>query len=145
MASYVGLHFLAVDYALGIATLAGIASFIPYVGAILGMVVGALVAFFQYKNFAIPLQVVILFVGIRLADETLLAPLVSKHAINLHPLVFLLAMMVGGKIFGFVGLLFAVPAACVAKALIIVAWGWYVTEAQIEPRESVAGSEIPYL
>lgn len=145
IASYLGLRFLDVDYALGIATLAGVASFIPYVGAILGMIVGALVAFFQYQTFAVPAQVVVLFVGIRLADETCLAPLVSKHAINLHPLVFLLAMMVGGKIFGFVGLLFAVPAACVAKALIIVAWGWYVTEAQIQQREPVAGSEVPYL
>jgi len=144
-ASYIGLKVLRVDYALAIAALSGIASFIPYLGAILGMVVGALVAFFQYHDFMIPFQVVILFVGIRLGDEAFVQPIIAKHSVHLHPLIFLLSLMVGGKVFGFVGLLFAVPAACMIKALLTVGWDWYASETQTAPPDNVAGVRIPYI
>ncbi|MFH2202353.1 MAG: AI-2E family transporter [Elusimicrobiota bacterium] len=143
-ASYMGLKFLRVDYALAISVLSGIASFIPYFGAVLGMVVGALVAFFQYFDYGISAQVVVLFIMIRLADEAFLQPLVARHSVHLHPMLFLLSLMVGGKVFGFVGLLFAVPTACVIKALIGVAWDWYVSEAQLGPPHSVEGAHIPF-
>ncbi|OGR73753.1 MAG: hypothetical protein A2X40_01920 [Elusimicrobia bacterium GWC2_65_9] len=143
VASFVGLKTLGVDYALAVAVLAGISSFIPYLGAIMGAAVGALVAFFQFHNVSAPLQVVVLFAGIRMADEAFVQPLVSKHSIHLHPLVFLLALMLGGKLFGFIGLLFAVPAACILKALLVVGWDWYVSEAQMR-LDSVDGSEVPY-
>jgi len=131
LSSYVGLRLLGVEYALAVATLAGASSLIPYLGAVLGAVVGGLVAFAQFRRATVPLQVLLLFLGIRLADEALIQPLVAKHTVKLHPLFFLLALMVGGKLFGFVGLLFAVPAACVLKALLKVAWDWYASEAQI--------------
>ncbi|HVE13464.1 MAG TPA: AI-2E family transporter [Elusimicrobiota bacterium] len=140
--SYIGLKALGVDYALAVATLAGISSLIPYLGAVLGAVVGALVAFFQFDNWSAPLRVVLLFALIRLADEALLQPLVSKHAVRLHPLLYLLSLMVGGKLFGFVGLIFAVPAACVIKALLRVAWDWYVSESR-GPMSSVDAT-VPY-
>lgn len=143
-ASYIGLTVLGVDYALAVATLAGISSFIPYLGAILGAAVGALVAFFQFHNLTVPFQVVVLFFAIRLADEAFVQPLVSKHSIHIHPLIFLLALMVGGKLFGFVGLLFAVPAACILKSLLIVAWDWYLSEAQMS-LDSAEGSDVPYV
>jgi len=81
---------------------------------------------------------------IRLADEAFVQPVVARHSVHLHPMIFLLSLMLGGKIFGFVGLLFAVPAACVIKALIGVAWDWYVSEAQLGPPHSVEGAHIPF-
>jgi len=145
IASYIGLKILVIDYALAVSTLAGLSSFIPYLGAVMGAAVGALVAFFQYQGVKMPLYVVLLFTGIRLADEAVVQPLVAKHSIHLHPLIFLLALMIGGKLFGFVGLLFAVPAACIVKALVGVAWDWYVTEAQIVLPEAVDGVEVPFV
>lgn len=143
--SYAGLAALRVDYALAIAVLSGLASFVPYLGAILGMAVGATVAFFQYQNFAVPLKVVLLFLGIRLADEALLVPAVARRSVRLHPLAFLLALMAGGKLFGFAGLLFAVPAACVLKALLGVLWDWYVTEARMAPPAAPVDLRMPYV
>ncbi len=142
--SYIGLLFLEVDYALGVATLAGLSSFIPYLGAIIGAVVGALVAFFQYHNFIMPAYVVLLFFGIRIADEAFVQPAVSKHSIHLHPLIFLLSLMIGGKLFGFIGLLFAVPAACIVKSLFIVAWHWYASESMIDSSD-LDGVHLPYI
>lgn len=143
--SWIGLTALGINYPVAIATLAGLSSLIPYLGAAMGLVVGGLVAFFQFQNIIMPLKVAGLFIGIRLADEILVQPIVAKHSVHLHPLLFLFSLMVGGKLFGFVGLLFAVPAACVIKALLMVAWGWYVSEAQEAPPPSIPGSEVPYL
>lgn len=126
VASFIGLTLLGVDYALAIATLSGLVSFVPYAGAVVGMAVGGLVAGFQYKSVVAAGKVVALFMGIRLADEAFLQPVVSRHSVHLHPLVYLLSLMIGGETFGFVGLLFAVPAACIVKVLIGLVWDWYL-------------------
>lgn len=143
-ASFIGLLILGVDQALAIAALSGISSFVPYFGAIVGAVVGGLVASFQFGTLIAGLKVVALFTGIRLADEMLLQPLVAKHSVHLHPLVFLFCFMLGGELFGFLGLVFAVPVACIVKALISVAWSWYASEAQLEVPHTHDFAAIPY-
>ncbi len=144
MASFIGLTVLGVDYALAIASLSGLVSFVPYAGAIAGMVVGGLVAGFQYKSLLAALKVVALFLGIRLADEAFLQPVVSRHSVHLHPLLYLMALMVGGEAFGFVGLLFAVPAACILKVLLTLFWDVAV-RGNRSRLASPAGARIPYV
>jgi predicted PurR-regulated permease PerM len=144
LASFAGLWALGVDYALAVGALCGVSSFIPYLGVVLGVLVGGLVAFIQFHSWAMPLKVAVFFFGVRVADEALVQPLISRHAMHLHPLAFLFALMLGGKLFGFIGLLFAVPAACVLKALAGVGYEYYVTQTQA--RHPVdEGSEIPYV
>jgi len=53
-------------------------------------------------------------------------------------------MMIGGDVFGFLGLVFAVPAACIIKALLQVAWEWYVSEARLRGHAARACVAIPY-
>ena len=129
--SYAGLLILGVNQALWIAILCGVSSFVPYLGAIMGIVVGGLVASFQFGTVVAGLKVVILFLTIRLADEIFLQPYIARQSVHLHPLLFLFTFMTGGELFGFIGLVFAVPVACVIKALVEVAWSWYASEAQL--------------
>ena len=143
-ASFVGLSAMGVNYALAISVLSGISSFVPYLGAIIGALVGGLVAFFQFGTFAAAVKVVILFFGIRLADEALLQPIIAKHSVHLHPLIFLFSLMLGGEVFGFIGLVFAVPAACILKALLKVAWAWYSSEIQLNGPASYDSQGVPY-
>ncbi|MBI5622748.1 MAG: AI-2E family transporter [Elusimicrobia bacterium] len=142
-ASYVGLRILGIKYSIAIAALSGLASFIPYMGAILGAGVGCVAAWVQTGSILAGLKVVLLFTGIRLADEAFVQPVVSKHAVKLHPLVYLLSLMVGGELFGFVGLVFAVPAACIIKALLKVGWEWYTTEGYLVA-PPLEGESSPY-
>jgi predicted PurR-regulated permease PerM len=142
-ASYVGLKLLGVNQAFWISVLAGVTSFVPYLGAIVGMVVGGLAAAFQFGTMAAGLKVVLLFLVIRLADEIILQPYIAKHSVHLHPLLFLFTFMTGGDLFGFIGLLFAVPVACVIKALLTVAWSWYSSESHWSVEESDA-PPVPY-
>lgn len=144
IASFLGLTFLGVDYALAIATLSGLVSFVPYAGAIVGMAVGGLVAGFQFKSVLAAAKVVVLFAGIRLADEALLQPVVSRHSVHLHPMIYLLALMIGGEVMGFVGLLFAVPAACIVKVLIGLVWDFYLG-GEAGTLSSPAAARIPYV
>lgn len=132
IASFIGLAILGVRQALWIALLCGVSSFVPYLGAVMGMVVGGLVAAFQFGTVTAGLKVVLLFLFIRLGDEILLQPYIAKNSVHLHPLLFLFTFMVGGELFGFIGLVFAVPVVCVLKALVEVAWSWYASEARLQ-------------
>ena len=143
--SFLGLLALGVDYALAIGVLAGVSNLVPYAGPILGAAVAGSVALFQFRSLWAVASVLVLFAGIRLADDMLLQPFISRHSVRLHPLVYLLALMIGAQAFGFVGLLLGVPAACIVKALVSVAWEWYSTETGLKPPEPVPAARIPYV
>jgi len=143
-ASYVGLLLLGLDHALAIAALTGLSSFVPYLGAVIGATVGGCAALLQFGTFAAAVKVVLLFAGIRFVDDWLLQPLISKHSVHLHPLFFLLSLMVGGELLGFIGLVFAIPAACIIKSLVKVAWDWYTSESRRDDFKHVATGLVPY-
>lgn len=143
IASFTGLTILGLDNALAIALIAGFSSFIPYMGAVAGMAIGGAAALAQFGTLSAALKVVFLFLAIRLGDEIFLQPIVARHAVRLHPLIFLLALMIGAETFGFVGLIFAVPAACVIKALLSVAWSWFSTQIASDGI-GLPGQEVPY-
>lgn len=144
VASFIGLVSLGVEHSLAIALLSGLSSVVPYLGAVIGAVVGGTAATYQFGSLFAGLKVVVLFTGIRLADEAFVQPIVSKHAVKLHPLLYLLSLMVGGELFGFVGLLFAVPFTCVLKALMSVWWAWYTTEGYLEGAGPLELAVVPY-
>ena len=143
-ASFVGLSVLGVNQAFWISVLSGVSSFVPYFGAIVGMIVGGLAATLQFGSVAAGVKVVLLFLLLRLGDEMFLQPYIAKHSVHLHPLVFLFTFMTGGELFGFIGLVFAVPVACVVKALIDVGWSWYSSEAQLRVCDDLDASGVPF-
>lgn len=142
--AFIGLYALGVNYALAIATLAGVSSIVPYVGAIVGGGVACVVALVQFAHAWPVFKVLALFAGIRAADDLILQPILSKTAVHLHPVAYLLALMIGGEAFGFTGLILGVPAACILKALFRVGWDFYSTEVLLRT-ESPAGTRIPYV
>jgi predicted PurR-regulated permease PerM len=143
LVSFLGLLALGVENAFAIAVLSGVSSFVPYMGAVIGAVVGGGMAWYQFGTAMAGVKVVLLFVGIRLADEILLQPVIASTSLHLHPMVNLLALVLGGEVFGFLGLVFAIPAACILKALIQVGWSWYASETGLDLL--AAGNDaVPY-
>lgn len=143
--AYIGLLWLGIDHSLAISIMTGVSSFAPYLGAVIGATVGGVAAMLQFGTLMGGLKVVALFAGIRFVDDWLLQPLISKHSVHLHPMVFLLSLMVGGELLGFIGIVFAVPTACVIKSLFKVAWDWYTTEnLRNKNFEHLATGVIPY-
>jgi len=109
------LTTLGVRYALGIAIMAGVARFIPYVGPFLVWIVTALVAFFQGSNyFGLETWVyVILVVGLCLILDAVLdnivVPKFHGDTLGLHPAAVLVAALIAAQLIGFVGLVLAAP------------------------------------
>lgn len=106
--SYIGMSILGVDYALTLALFAGIMEAVPIVGAYLGAipaVMFALVTGSVWKAVA----VAILFLAIQQLEGNLIVPQVMKKAVGVHPMIVLLAALIGGTLFGLVGAVIAVP------------------------------------
>lgn len=145
LASFLGLLTLGVDNALAIAALAGISSFVPYLGALMGALVGGGMAWYQFGTFSALLKVWALFACIRIADDAFLEPVIARHTVQMHAMTYLLALILGGEMFGFLGLVFAIPAACVLKALAQVSWSWYASESGLRGVSYGADSAtVPY-
>ena len=108
-----GLWIAGIEFSLLIGLLAGLVSFVPYLGAIVGICVAGIAAFVQFQDL-IHLVYVALVFGIGQAIEgMLLSPLLVGDRIGLHPVAVIFAVMAGGQLFGFFGVLLALPVAAV--------------------------------
>lgn len=110
------LTALGVKYALVLALLAAVLEFIPYIGPIMFAVPGILVAFVQDPALAI--LVGILYIIIQKIEAYVLVPKIMQRTVGLSPLVILVAILVGLKVAGILGVLLAVPVAASAHVII---------------------------
>lgn len=106
---FIGLSIIGVNYALVLGIFAALAEFVPYVGPFLG---GAVAVFFALsQSTAKAFLVVILFIVIQQLENNILVPKVMQRAVGLNPIVSILALIVGAKLAGIAGALFAIPLA----------------------------------
>ena len=123
--AFVGFWLIGLDYALQIAMVVGLANVVPYVGPVMGIVLGGGVALFQWGSVFGVVKVMMVCGGVRLLENWFIQPAVMRSSVHLHPAFVVFALMSGAKLFGFWGLLFAVPVACMVKVLLEVLWPWY--------------------
>ncbi|MFQ3789723.1 AI-2E family transporter [Halomonas sp. A29] len=114
----VGLTVMGVRFGLLIGLLAGLASIVPFLGFIVGISVALIVAFFQFGSWLALLGVVIVFVIGQIIESVLLQPKLLGDRIGLHPVAVIFAVLAGGNLFGFTGVLLALPAAAVIMVLL---------------------------
>lgn len=106
---YVGLSVIGVDSALVLALFGGFTEFIPYLGPILGAIPALLIALSESPfKAALALGVIII---IQQLEGHIIVPKVMQKAVGINPLVSIIALLVGAKLFGFVGVLLAIPLA----------------------------------
>ncbi|MDZ4792076.1 MAG: AI-2E family transporter [Hyphomicrobiales bacterium] len=115
----IGLELVGLDYGLVIGLGAGILSFIPYVGALAGLVIGGAVAFAQFWPDWVQIVLVLgVFLGGQAFEGNVLTPKIVGDNVRLHPVWLIFALLAFGYAFGFVGLLIAVPAAAICGVLV---------------------------
>ena len=97
---------------------AGLISFIPYLGAAIGLVVGVSIALFQFSEW-LPICIVgsVFIIGQNL-ESYFLTPRFVGARVGLHPVWIIFSLMAGGTMFGFTGVLLAVPVAAVIGVLL---------------------------
>ncbi len=120
-----GFWMIGLDYSVQIAVVVGLANIVPYVGPVLGLVLGGSVALFQWGTLVGITKVFFVCIGVRFIEDWFIQPTVMRSSVHLHPILIVFSLMAGAKLFGFWGLLFAVPIACMVKVLLEVLWPWY--------------------
>lgn len=105
--SYIGLEILGINYALVLALLVGLFSFIPYMGAILGSLPAVLIAFTQSPLLAA--LAITLFYIIHLIEGNYLQPKIMQKAVGLNPIISILAILAGFKLAGLIGAILSIP------------------------------------
>ena len=116
----VGLQLVGLKLGLLIGMIAGLISFIPYLGATTGVVLAVVAALVQAQGFDLQL---LLLVGVvftvgQMLESYVLTPRIVGDKIGLHPMAVIFAIMAGGQLFGFLGMLMALPVAAVANVLL---------------------------
>lgn len=113
-----GLWLVGLDLAFLIGLVAGLVSFVPYLGVIVGLLLASLAAVMQFQELLPLVWVALVFVAGQSLEGMVLSPLLVGERIGLHPVAVIFAVMAGGQLFGFVGVLLALPVAAVLVVLI---------------------------
>ncbi len=130
----IGLWLIGLDLALPIGIAAGLLSFVPYLGFLTGLVSAGIGAWVQFQDAHMLLWVTALF-GLGQALEGLvLTPRLVGERTGLHPVAVIFAVMAGGQLFGFTGVLLALPAAAVLKVWLRHLHEYYVPPAPARRR-----------
>ena len=112
----VGLLLLGVPMAFTLGLIAGVATFIPYIGPILGAIPALMVALLQGPM--VVLYVAILYLVVETAESSLIAPLANKKTVHIAPAYTVIIQLAGGVIAGIPGVIVATPLAVVAAVTI---------------------------
>jgi predicted PurR-regulated permease PerM len=123
----VALALTGLNFGFLIGFMAGLLSFIPYVGSLTGLVVAVGVAIAQFwPNWTLIIAILAIFLVGQLMEGYVLAPKLVGRRIGLHPVWLMFALFAFGYLFGFVGLLVAVPLAAAIGVLIRFALRQYL-------------------
>jgi predicted PurR-regulated permease PerM len=121
-----GLSLVGLDLGLVIGLGAGLFSFIPYLGSISGFVTGVGLAFAQTGDWHLPAMVAGVFMAGQIMEGNFLTPKLVGDKVGLHPVWIMFALLACGSLFGFVGILIAVPLAAVIGVLVRFAISRYL-------------------
>jgi predicted PurR-regulated permease PerM len=141
----VGLWIAGISVGPLIGMIAGLISFVPYLGAITGVLMGVTAAVVQYQDWQHVAYVAIVFAIGQTLEGYVLVPRLVGEKIGLHPVAVIFAVLAGGELFGFVGVLLALPVASVVMVLLRYAHERYTASelyrASDEPVIVVVGAE----
>jgi predicted PurR-regulated permease PerM len=140
LAAYYGsaLMLVGLPFGLVVGIAAGVLTFIPYLGAASGLVVGMAIAFVNFDGWSGPISVAVIFAIGQVLEGNFLTPRLVGNRVGLHPVWIIFALLAGGTLFGFLGLLLAVPSAAVIGVLVRFSIGRYLESQVYLGRDRIA-------
>ena len=114
----IGLSLVGIEFAVLIGMGAGLLSIVPYLGSIVGVLVAAGAAIFQFQDSFHLIMVLVVFTFGQSAEGMFLTPKLVGDQIGLHPVTVIFAVLAGGQLFGFLGILLALPVAAALNVLV---------------------------
>jgi predicted PurR-regulated permease PerM len=134
----VGLWLVGLDMALSIGMIAGLLSFVPYLGFALAFILAMILALLQFASLPEVVPVLLVFGVGQFVESFFLTPILVGDRIGLHPVLVILALMAGGQLFGFAGVLLALPvSAAIAVGLRYVKNSYLRSDTYLHSQASV--------
>lgn len=109
----IGLSLIGVKFSLILGMMSGLLSIVPYFGSIVGVVVSTITATVQFQDWLHPTLVLLAFGVGQTLESMILTPYLVGDKLGLHPIAVIFAIMAGGQLMGFVGILIALPVAAI--------------------------------
>lgn len=114
----IGLWIVGLKLALLVALIAGLASIVPYMGFAIGIIAAMLAGYFQF-GLDWPLFFILIVFGVgQVIESVVLTPILVGDKIGLHPVAVIFAIMAGGQLFGFMGVILALPVSAIIVVLL---------------------------
>lgn len=123
----VALTLAGLEFPLPIGILAGMLVFVPYLGVVIGVTLATLAAFTQFSEFSSVLVIWAVFGVGQLLEAMVITPWLVGHRIGLHPLMVIFALLAFGQLFGFFGLLLALPLSAAILVALRHIRRWYLS------------------
>lgn len=139
----VGLWAIGLDLAIIIGLTAGLLSIVPYLGTFVGVAAALVAAMFQFQDVSHLLMVAAVFVAGQLLEGMVLTPKLVGDRIGLHPVAVIFAVLAGGQLAGFLGILLALPVAAALNVLVRHIHGEYRNSAYYGRDSATAPAQAP--
>jgi predicted PurR-regulated permease PerM len=123
-----GLALVGLKFAVAIGVVAGLVSFVPYLGFVIGIGLAGLTVAMETNVLWMLAGVVATFTIAQVIEGSFLTPKLVGDRIGLHPVIVIFSIAAGGQLFGFFGILLALPAAAVLSVLVRFAYHKYLVE-----------------
>jgi putative permease len=107
--STLAMWILGVKYFVFIGVFAGLANLIPYVGPLAGGILASVMTILTTGDLSRVISVILAFGIVKLIDDAIIQPLVIAKSVDMHPLLVLLVLIIGGQFFGVIGMILSVP------------------------------------
>lgn len=114
----IGLTLAGLEWSLAIGMLAGLVSFVPYLGVIFGALTAGIAVLVQSQDVLQLVWVLLVFTAGQMLEGMVLTPWLVGDRVGLHPVAVIFAVLAGGQLFGFMGILLALPVASVLAVLL---------------------------
>lgn len=114
----IGLSIIGLHYGILLGVISGLLSIVPYLGGAVGLTLSLLVGYLQFHDWSSLMLILGVFGIGQLLESMVLTPYLIGDKLGLHPIVVIFAIMAGGELFGFFGVLLALPVAAVMVVLI---------------------------
>jgi predicted PurR-regulated permease PerM len=122
----IGLSIIGLDLAVLIGLLIAFFSIVPFLGTIIGLILGVLTVVFQFQDIRHVIYLLIIFGFGHVLENMILTPLLIGDRVGLHPVAVIFAVLIAGSYFGFLGVLLAIPIAAILLVLLKVVYRHYI-------------------
>ena len=115
--TYIGLSLMGMKYALALAVLSGLLEVVPNLGPITATIPAFFIGLSQ--SYVSGLSMIALYLTVQQLENNLIVPFVMKKAVGIHPIITLMALIIGGKLAGIMGVILAIPTTIFLETILI--------------------------